>query len=141
MITMNGPIEQVEAEAIPAAAAMVISALEAGTNDENRRKVRRAPYRVGAKLKLFSDQQPTPPWQLYVRDVNFRGLGFVTAHRLPLGYGGVIELPTPDGETLSVHCTLLRCRQAAPGWFEGCLYFNREQMAFDLRLVRNMDMV
>jgi hypothetical protein len=32
-----------------------------------------------------------------------------------------------------VHCTLLRCREAAPGWFEGSVYFNREQPQFDLR--------
>jgi hypothetical protein len=31
-----------------------------------------------------------------------------------------------------VPCTLLRCRQASPGWFEGCLHFNREQAMFDL---------
>ena len=74
----------------------------------------------------------TPPWLLYTRDINPRSLGFVTSHRLPLGYGGVIELPGPDGEPVSVHCTLLRCRQAAPRWFEGCLYFNREQSQFDL---------
>ncbi|HSV14825.1 MAG TPA: hypothetical protein VLI90_11230, partial [Tepidisphaeraceae bacterium] len=70
------------------------------------------------------------PWLLYTRDVNGRGLGFVTAHRLPLGYGGVIELPGPLGEPLTIHCTLLRCREAAPGWFEGSVYFNREQPKF-----------
>jgi hypothetical protein len=131
-VTMT-PTEELETAAIPAEVAMVMSALEAGSHaDENRRSTPRISYRVPADLKLFSDQQPTPPWRLYIRDINIRSLGFVTAHRLPLGYGGVIELPGPDGETISVHCTLLRCRQAAPGWFEGCLYFNREQMAFDL---------
>ena len=118
---------------IPAEVAMVMSALEAGAPAfQDRRATRRASYRVAANLKLFSDQQPTPPWLLYTRDINPRSLGFVTSHRLPLGYGGIIELPGPNGEPVSVHCTLLRCRQAAPGWFEGCLYFNREQSQFDL---------
>ena len=46
----------------------------------------------------------------------------------PLGYGGLVQLPRPDGNgTMTVHCTILRCREAAPGWFEGSVYFNREQ--------------
>jgi hypothetical protein len=49
---------------------------------------------------------------------------------LPLGYGGIVELATPDGETVRAHCTLLRCRMAAPGWYEGALYFNRPQESF-----------
>jgi hypothetical protein len=133
MIATNCPIEEMNELAIPDEVAMVMSALEVGAyGAENRRSARRVSYRVPANLKLFSDQQPSPPRVLYIRDINVRSLGFVTAHRLPLGYGGVIELPGPEGKTLSVHCTLLRCRQAAPGWYEGCLYFNREQMAFDL---------
>jgi hypothetical protein len=27
-------------------------------------------------------------------------------------------------------CTVLRCRQAAPGWYEGAIYFNRSQEIF-----------
>ena len=49
------------------------------------------------------------------------------AERLPLGYGGVVDLPANDGTILSIACTLLRCRQASPGWYEGVVYFNREQ--------------
>lgn len=142
MVTTMVPECELEKQPMPADVAMVMSALEAGAHaSDNRRAVQRLPYRVMAKLKLFSDERPSPPWKLYVRDVNFRGLGFVTAHRLPLGYGGVIELPGPDGETLSLHCTLLRCRQAAPGWYEGCLYFNREQMAFASGAVRQSPVV
>jgi hypothetical protein len=60
--------------------------------------------------------------------VSVRGLGFITSHRLPLGYGGLVQLPRPDGKgTMTVHCTILRCRETAPGWFEGSVYFNRDQ--------------
>ena len=131
MIATTCPIIGINEKGIPFEVAMVMSALEAGAHGaKDRRNVQRASYRVPASLKLFSDLERKSPRQLFIRDINARSLGFVTADRLPLGHGGVVELPGPDGESLSVHCTLLRCRQASPGWFEGCLHFNREQTVF-----------
>ena len=109
---------------------LVLSALEAaGTQDDRRRHPRRR-YRVPAELHLFSDTPGKAPWRLYTRDVSARGLGFITRDRLPLGYGGVVELPTPTGRMTSVNGTLFRCREIGNGWFEGALYFNREQWIF-----------
>jgi hypothetical protein len=134
---MNGTTE-----GWPAQAELVLSALEAGQfagpggahtgqAGPNRRALPRRRLRVKAALRLFSDGDHTPPRMLFTRDVHARGLGFITPHRLPLGHGGVVELPTADGgRTVSVACTLLRCREAAPGWFEGSLYFNRDQPEF-----------
>ncbi len=118
----------------PAQAELVISALEAGQfagGPRDRRGARRKRLRVKASLRLFIDGPATPPWTLYSRDIHARGMGFVTPHRLPLGYGGLLELPAPNGKWVSVACTLLRCREAAPGWFDGALYFNRDQPAFE----------
>ena len=84
-------------------------------------------YRVRGHLRLFSDSPGVQGRVIYTRDVHPRGLGFITPHRLPLGHGGVVELPTPAGKIVSIPCTLLRCREAAPGWFEAGVYFNREQ--------------
>jgi hypothetical protein len=112
---------------------LVMSALDAGRyagGHRERRSGRRVPMRVKAFLRLFVDAPASPPWTLYSRDVYSRGLGFITAHRLPLGYGGLLDLPTPDGNPVSIACTLLRCREAAPGWFEGAVYFNRDQPVF-----------
>ena len=110
---------------------LILSALETGQHfRDERRDVQRTPYRAQAVLRLFSDQPDTPPWSLYTRNANQRGLGFITSHRLPLGYGGILELYTPTGRLRKIHCTLVRCRQAAPGWYEGCLHFNREQPEF-----------
>lgn len=115
----------------PAEVELILSALEAGRfSNSNRSKISRRRYRVRAFLRLFSDGPDAPPWLLYTRDVHSRGLGFITPHRLPLGYGGFIELAGPGGEMLTIHCTLLRCREAAAGWHEGALYFNREQPIF-----------
>jgi hypothetical protein len=118
----------------PAEVDLILSALDAGKNglDANRRLGSRLPYRVRAQLKLFSDQPGADPYVLYTRDVDPRGMGFITPHRLPLGYGGEVELFTPRGNKLRVHCTLLRCREAAPGWYEGAAYFNREQWCFQV---------
>lgn len=125
----------------PAEADLIISALDAGRAGgiPDRRRVRRVPYRVPAILRLFSDLPDTDPWTLYTRDIDRRGVGFITRHRLPLGYGGMIRLPLPDGDFLEAHCTLLRCREAAPGWYEGALYFNREQELDCIRQVELAD--
>jgi hypothetical protein len=125
--------QDLEQSAEPTAAEidLVLSALEAaGVSDDDRRRAPRRPYRVNAELRLFSDSPTAMPWRLYTRDVSSRGMGFITRHRLPLGYGGRVHLTTPNGHPITIHCTLYRCREAAPGWYEGALYFNREQWIF-----------
>jgi hypothetical protein len=115
----------------PKQAHLVLSAIEAGGHGTaNRRGIRRRRYRVTAALRLYSDADPSLAWPLYTRDVHSRGLGFITPHRLTLGHGGMVELPAADGTTMRIPCTLLRCREAAPGWFEGSVYFNRDQPQF-----------
>jgi hypothetical protein len=115
----------------PPEARMILSALEAAesTHHENRRATPRTLYQVQASLYLFSDPDGSPAWKLYTRDVSSRSLGFLTPHRLPLGYGGIVELPGPDGKPIRAHCTLFRCRQTARGWYEGALSFHRKQWA------------
>lgn len=110
---------------------LILSAMEAAQDAEcERRHRQRLPYRARAELRLFSDAADAAPWVLYTRDVDSRGLGFITPHRLPLGYGGTLALLAPTGRKLRIPCTLFRCRQAVQGWYEGALYFNREQGAF-----------
>ena len=116
---------------------LILSAIEAGqyvgpkapapASWAERRKSKRASFRVRGRLRLFSDAPGEAGRIIYTRDVHHRGLGFITPHRLPLGHGGVVEIPTPAGKIVSIPCTLLRCREAAPGWYEGSVYFNREQ--------------
>ncbi len=121
-------MDQAAPLAVPPEVELILSALEAGRHPATeRRGARRNRYRVHARLRLFSDPAHAIPWTLYTRDVHARGLGFVTPHRLPLGYGGILELPTPDGGLLNVQCSVFRCRQAVVGWYEGAVSFNREQ--------------
>jgi hypothetical protein len=125
-------VQSFDAEPIPSEVAMVLSAIEAGGHpQEERRAVRRIPFRTVTQLRLFRDQPTVPPCELFTRDINRRGLGFITRHRLPLGYGGTVMLPSADHKSKPIPCTLFRCREAAPGWYEGSLCFNREQPQFD----------
>ena len=112
----------------PKEVGMILSAMEAGGRDFDERRLNvRYPYRVKAQLGLFVDSPNAPRHVLYTRDVNSRSLGFITTDCLPLGYGGTVELVAMTGRVLAVACTLLRCRQVNQGWYEGALYFNREQ--------------
>ena len=141
----SGVLEAPETEphGWPPEVELIISALAAGEScgvvepqPRGSASVRRSPrmsYRVRATLRLYSDLAGTGPWRLYTRDVNARGLGFLTPHRLPLGYGGTVELRAPGGDLVSIPCTLLRCREIASGWFDGAMYFNRDQPLFSTR--------
>ena len=145
MTLMDAPVSPAvaasSAEAWPAEVDLIISALAAGENRAKaaqspslrHREVPRTPYHVLADLRLYSDIDGNDPWRLYTRDVSVRGLGFITSHRLPLGYGGTVELPAPHGNVIALSCTILRCREIAPGWYDGALYFNREQPLFAQR--------
>ena len=93
----------------------------------DRRRSRRLDHRVRAELTLFADAPGTPPWVLFTRDVDPKGVGFITRHPVPLGYGGWLELLAPDGQTLRATVTTFRCREAVNGWYEGALHFNKRQ--------------
>lgn len=111
-------------------AEFIISALDVSRFTHDRRRSVRHRYRVEARLELFVEVEDRQAIPLYTRDVTSKSVGFICRTRLPLGYGGVIEIPDPTGTILTIECTLLRCREISGGWFEGALYFNREQPAF-----------
>lgn len=129
-IASIAPADPAEAE-WPAEVDLVLSALEAaGPVHDDRREYPRLPYRVRAELRLFSDTPGSAPRQLFTRDVSIRGVGFVTRERLPLGYGGTIALVTPNGRPVNVNGTIFRCRDIGNDWYEGAMYFNRDQYMF-----------
>jgi len=118
-------------EPFPHEVEFIISALEAGPRRlHDRHKSSRSRCRVKATLRLFSDASDTPAWALYTRNVSPQGMGFLSDACLPLSHGGVVHLLSPRGKLVKIACTILRCRQVAPGWFEGAIYFNREQDCF-----------
>lgn len=115
----------------PSHVQMILSALEtANPPTSDRRALRRASYRSKAHLRLFTHASGAAPALLYTRDACTRGMGFITPHYLPLGYGGKVEVLMPNGRVAIAQCTLCRCRQLSPGWYEGALTFSREQHDF-----------
>lgn len=125
-------------EAWPADVDFILSALEAGGGGPgfDKRQAVRVPYRAVGHLKLYSAGADEAAVTVYTRDVCPRSLGFVTQTPLPLGYGGILTLTGPDGQGMRLDVTLLRCREAVPGWFEGALYFNRQQLSFSSEAMR-----
>ena len=114
----------------PAEVDLILSAMDSGRHSASgteRRDQPRLDLRVKGRLRLFSDGPQGGPRVIYTRDAHPRGLGFITPHRLPLGHGGFAEFTGPDGRPRRIQCTLHRCRETAPGWFEGSVHFNREQ--------------
>src|SRR4051812_47839508 len=65
-----------EAEAWPAEADLIMSALEVGRGlgAADRRNPNRHSYRTRAVLRLFSDLPETDPWILFVRDIDPRSV-------------------------------------------------------------------
>ena len=82
-------------------------------------------------LEVIAHQRKPRPAHLKALTASMERMGFITPHRLPLGYGGWVELLSPRGRKIRAHCTLFRCREAVKGWYDGALYFNREQHVFD----------
>jgi hypothetical protein len=116
---------------LPREVGMILTALETADWKDERRQRRRTAYRVRATLRMFADAPAARARVLYTRDADHRGIGFITRERLPLGYGGILRLPSPKtSKSLNIACTLFRCRMAAPGWYEGALHFNRDQTEF-----------
>src|SRR5689334_3790987 len=102
LLSDNSPPPPIAAKRghLPHEVEFILSALEAGQFDgPTRRRMQRRPYRVAAYLKLFSDNQHAQPWPIFVRDIDQKGLGFVTRHRLPLGYGGILNIESPQGRS------------------------------------------
>lgn len=126
-------------EPFPREVDFVISALEAGPRPLiDRHKLPRTAYRVRATLRLFSDRPDSEPRLLYTRHVNPQAIGFLTSTALPLSHGGILHLPSPQRKLMQIHCTVLRCRLAAPGWYEGAVYFNREQQVFAAEMMAGL---
>jgi hypothetical protein len=125
-------LQKEDTAAWPQEAGMVLTALEAGSWKEERRRQPRLSFRVKALLWLFADAPGAAARILYTRDADHRGIGFVTRDRLPLGYGGILRVASPHApaKILNIPCTLYRCRLAAPEWYEGALHFNRDQAEF-----------
>ena len=130
-IVCDEPVVSENIEELTRQAEFILSALDAGGHRRpERRHAPRVRYRVTGSLRLYSEGEEAQGKVVFTRDVCPRCLGFVTPHRLPLGYGGVLEIEDSEGTLVQLDCTLLRCHETVNGWFEGSVYFNRTQWKF-----------
>jgi len=121
---------EAEEQDIPPEVRMMMTAMDTGKGcpTSDRRRESRVTHRTRAMLYLFCNSSAGVPCVLYTRDACPRGLGFLTNRPLPLGYGGRLDLISPQGVPMRIQCTVSRCREVAPGWFEGAVNFNRCQI-------------
>lgn len=106
----------------------ILSAFEAASPPKiDARALPRKRYRVTASLDVFTDWPDQDNAVLYTRDISPRSLGFISRRNLPLGHGGLLHLPMPDGQVQDIHCRVFRCQSMAPAWFEGALLFDANQ--------------
>jgi hypothetical protein len=87
-----------------------------------RRARKRIPCRIRATCRLLRAKQPPgPEMQIYLRNYDDRGVGFMMDAALPLGELVELNIPVSDGTKKTVRCRVHRCRQFSEGWFEGAL--------------------
>jgi len=116
-------------DGVPQDARFVISVLNgepSGADHQERRRFRREPFIAAAELEVLGDASP-PRTAIFTRDANRWGVGFVTQKPLPLARDATLRIFIAGGEMLMVRCCVLRCREAAPGWFEGAVLFYHEE--------------
>lgn len=111
-----------ELDAWPADVDLICSAMDAARapGDRQRRRESRRPHRVIAHLQIHGEHAPV---RIYSRDCDPTHFGFIVERPLPLGFRATLEFAAPDGSLMSATCTVQRCRECVPGWFEGALAF------------------
>lgn len=91
-------------------------------------------YRVSAVLQRTTLEGEgygqTALLHVYLRDINARGVGFVSRERVRVARDALLHLPLPEGQVHHVGGWILRCREVLPGWYEGAVLFDREQPEF-----------
>jgi hypothetical protein len=115
-------------EGVPRDACFVISVLngdQSGGDHQERRRFRREAFIAAAELEVLGDARP-PRTAIFTRDANRWGVGFVTQKPLPLARDATLRMWF-EGEMMMIRCCVLRCREAAPGWFEGAVLFYHEE--------------
>jgi hypothetical protein len=94
----------------------------------NRREHARCAYQVPAMLGSVKGEGAQRK-RIYTRDVNAWGVGFVTQEMVPVGSEAFLLMSKGFGQVVQRKCTIVRCREAMPGWYEGAVRFHAEEPA------------
>jgi hypothetical protein len=104
------------------------------TIGDERRRLPRASYEVAAVL--VTPGVDGQEFDLYTRDVNAGGSGFVSP--VDIGDVGVatMRIPTPDGTVRHVRCRVKRARAIGEGWVEGYVEFDEPTSVFSTKRIK-----
>ena len=96
--------------------------------DAERRRFSRAVYVKHARIELTDPMGHVHRYGLWSRDANQWGVGIITQTPLPVGQFGLLQIKGGDGVDIRARGCILRCREVLPGWYEGAILFEQEQM-------------
>ena len=92
----------------------------------DRRRSERVPHHVRAAMEIDDALQHTRQ-TIYTRDVSSWGVGFISRVPLPTGANAMLHIAGVHGRTLQVMCSVIRCREVLPGWYEGAAVLFKEE--------------
>ena len=105
----------------------VLAALRAAQDAKGheRRTSTRMDVQTQVKVVPFKDGALAAPFTCMTRDLSFKGIGLLQSRTAARGSQFVITLPKPDGESMSLLCTVMYCRALADGIYNIGASFNR----------------
>jgi hypothetical protein len=92
-----------------------------------RRRVRRASYRMQAWLQPVDETGALRCPVVFCRDLDDHGMGFIAHHDLSALDVAMLCLPANTGRQTRIKCYIRRSREFANGWFEGVVEFIEPQ--------------
>lgn len=95
-----------------------------------RRLRNRFPYRVQAEL-TWVDLPDADPVAVFTRDINSWTVGTLTLAPMQTGWRCNLRLPDPlSHHALEIACSVYRCTEFYPGWYDVALRFAKEHRRF-----------
>ena len=103
----------------------------------DRRQAPRLDYNAHGTIETVAPDGASDV-QVFTRDADSRGTGYVSLGPLPEGTRAVLHLPDPNdgGRTQRIECRVRRSREVGNGLFEGSVEFVGEQPQFSDTRIR-----
>ncbi len=86
---------------------------------QDRRRLPRLSYNAAGAIAGTEGAQ-----EFWSHDINAYTIGYVSVKPIQCGVDGPVTLDLPNGARHETRGRVMRCREFAPGWFEGYIAFN-----------------
>lgn len=114
-------------------------ALNASLRDRKveRRQTPRVKYQVNATIEPVAENGQDV--NVFTRDADPKGTGFVSSKPMPEGSRAVLHLPSNDGQAdpQRIECRVRRSREIGNGLFEGSVEFLGDQPQFSQTRIKS----